>query len=314
METDREQFQKQLVEAIKTGDAKSLVKLLDSADDEQDVLKMRISIAKPTNHGIGHAATLLQFASYRPERSGQTVSALLDRGAEVDIHSACGLGMTERIAEILSADPSAVSHQVDTYFPVQYAIIAKQAGSIDCLMQHGDDPNRDLKKVAYFGWEDDVADCQYTPWKPVHMASLYGFDASRLPVMESLVKHGADVNAVSPLDGHRPIHLAAMPNRVDMIRCLVRSGGDVDSRTESCQVFDLPAEEAGSVSGFECTPLMVACGEGWFEATQCLIELGADVSARNSEGKSAFDFASKRFWDGQPYDKVIKVLSDHGAN
>jgi len=311
--TDDTDLEQKLFEAIKSGDAEGLATILDSADDLEKILKLRIGIAQPTNPVIGIGMTLLQFASYRPERSGEAVSVLLDRGAEVDIHSACGLGMTDRIEEILSENPNAVSSQVDTYFPIQFAITAKQVGSVDCLMKHGDDPNRDLKKMAYFGWENDVVDSDYTPWKPIHMASLYGFDASRVPVAESLVKHGADLNAVSPLDGYRPIHLVAMPNRVDMIRFYVANGVDVDSRTEQCNVFKLPPEESGSISAFGCTPLMIACGEGFPEATQCLIELGADVNARNDDGKSAFDFASKRYWDGQPYDEVLRVLSNHGA-
>jgi len=163
-EADKE-VEKQLIEAIKGGDAAGLVKLLDSADDQQNVLQMPISMAQPTNHAFGKAATLLQLASYRPERTGETASVLLDRGVEVDIHSACGLGMTERMEEILSKNPAAVSHQVDTYFPTQYAIMAKQADSIDCLMEHGDDPNREMKKVSYFGWEDDIVASDYTPWR-----------------------------------------------------------------------------------------------------------------------------------------------------
>jgi len=309
-EIDRE---KKLLEVIMKGDAEGLAKILDSADDQQELLRQRIESSRPTNHAIGHGATLLQFASYRPERSGGAVSVLLDRGAEIDIHSACGLGKTDRIEEILTRNPDLVSEQVDTYFPIQYAITAKQPESVECLMKHGDDPNRDLRKMAYFGWEDDHVDSEYTPWKPIHMASLYGFDASRIPVVEVLAKYSADLNAISPLDGYRPIHLVAMPNRVDMIRFFASQGVDVDSRTQQCKFFPLSSEDEGSVSGLECTPLMVTCGEGFVEAAECLIELGADVNARNSEGKSALDFASKRFWDGQPYDEVIKVLTDHGA-
>ena len=309
-DSDREQ---RLIETIMKGDAAGLAKILDAADDQQELLTHRIGNSRPTNHVIGHGATLLQFASYRPERSGDAVLVLLDRGAEIDIHSACGLGRTDRIEEILSTRPDAVTDQVDTYFPIQYAITAKQPDSVDCLLNHGDDPNRDLKKMAYFGWEDELVDTDYSPWKPIHMASLYGFDASRIPVVETLVKHGADLNCVSPLDGYRPIHLVAMPNRVDMIRFFASQGVDVNSRTEQCKVFPLSSENESSVSGFECTPLMVTCGEGFVEAAERLIELGADVNARNSEGKSALDFASKRFWNGQPYDQVIKVLTDHGA-
>lgn len=309
--SDDSDFERMLVDAVMNGDAARLVKSLEAATDPQELLNKKISLARPTNHSFGKAATLLQLASYRTRGDGDTVSVLLDAGAEIDIHSACGLGMTDRIAEILDNSPDDVSKQVDTYYPLQFAITGKRVESIDCLMLHGDDPNRNLKKVAYFGWEDEVVDCDYTPWKPIHMASLYSFDASRVPVAECLAKHGADLNAVSPLDGFRPIHLVAMSNRVDMIKFLSASGVDVDSRSQECRVVKASSENDGPVAGFECTPLMIACAEGFLEATQCLIDLGADTTARNSDGKSPADFAQQRFWNGQPYDQILELLQRH---
>lgn len=310
---DDSKFEQMLVDAVMDGDAAYLSKSLEAATDPQELLNRKISLATPTDHSFGKDATLLQLATYRTRGDGNTVSVLIDAGAKIDIHSACGLGMTDRIAEILHNNPDAVSKQVDTYCPLQYAITGKRVESIDCLMLHGDDPNRNLKKVAYFGWEDEVVDSNYTPWKPIHMASLYGFDAPRVAVAECLAKHGADLNAVSPLDGFRPIHLVAMPNRVDMIRFLVAYDVDVDSRSQKCSVIKPSSENDGPAAGFECTPLMIACAEGYLEATQCLLELGADVKARNSEGKSPADFAGQRFWKGQPYDQILELLRRHGA-
>ncbi|WP_390621799.1 ankyrin repeat domain-containing protein [Rubripirellula tenax] len=109
------------------------------------------------------------------------------------------------------------------------------------------------------------------------------------------------------MDGFRPIHLVAMPNRVEMIRFFVSQGVDVDSRTKACSVIDLPSE-AGPLQGFGCTALMVSAAEGFLEATTCLLELGADPMAVSDEGHTAMDFAQRRFWDGQPYDRVIDLL------
>ena len=299
-------------DAIKGGDLEHLKQIIQSASDRSKLLTTRIS-QTPTNHAIGKDATLLQFASFRKWQGENMASAFLDNGVEVDLHSACGLGMTDRIDELLAADPAAAGEQVDTYFPLQYAISSGRAESVHALMKNGDDPNRDLRKVAYFGWEDEVLDQQYTSWKPIHMSSLYGFDEERIPVMDALREYGVDLNAVSPLDGFRPIHLVAMPNRVHMIRFLVEHGVDVDSRSDSCQTFALSEGNEGSISGVECTPLMVAAGEGFLEATQCLLELGADPNAQNSEGKSALDFAKRKFWNGQPYEQIIEALTAAGS-
>lgn len=300
--------QRGYIDAIVNGDDETLVALLE-ADADGETLSATIDDDRPTNHAIGRGMTLLQLAAIRERKEGKPATILIQRGAEVDLHSACGLGMNEKVAALLAEDPDALNHQIDTYFPLQFAITAARPATIQCLAQQGDDVNRDLRKVAYFGWEDDAIDQNYTPWKPIHMASLWGFNATRVPVAQALASAGADLNAVSPLDGFRPIHLVAMPNRVDMIKFFVSQGVDVDSRTESCPGIDLP-DEKGPLSGFGCTALMVAAAEGFVEASACLLELGADPNAKNDQGHTAMDFAKKRFWDGQPYDKVIELLGN----
>ncbi len=296
------------IDAITSGDAAGLAKLLASQEDVGS-LTATITDPRPTNHAIGHGMTLLQLASIRTRKSGDPAAVLLDHGAEVDLHSACGLGMFDRIEELLTERPLGVNDQVDTYFPIQLAITAGRSDVVQCLANHGDDVNRDLKKVAYFGWEDDACDQRYTPWRPIHMASLWALDSNRLQVSQALVSAGADLNAISPLDGFRPIHLVAMPNRVEMIRFLVGQGVDVDSCTEACAVIDLPNEN-GPITGYENTALMVAAAEGFPEATACLLELGADPKAVNDQGQTAIDFAKLKFWDGQPYEKVIDLLNN----
>ena len=299
--------ERDFIDAITDGDEDRLASLLDAQVD-RDLLAATIVDGKPTNHSIGHGMTLLQLASIRTRKGGMPSSVLIDRGANVDLHSACGLGMTDRIGELLAQRPEGVNDQVDTYFPIQFAITAGRSEVVQCLVEHGDDVNRDLRKVAYFGWEDDARDQDYTPWKPIHMASLWGFDSARLPVARALASAGADLSAVSPLDGFRPIHLMAMPNRVEMIRFLVEQGVDVDSRTQECAVFDLPNEN-GPLTGYKCTALMVAAAEGFAEATACLLKLGANPNAVNDQGQTAMEFANQRFWDGQPYDEVIDILA-----
>ena len=147
------------------------------------------------------------------------------------------------------------------------------------------------------------------------MASLWGFNASRIPVARCLLESGADINAFSPLDGYQPIHLLAMSNRVHMIKFFADSGVDVDRQTRECKTIRLESEGDGPCGyGFGNTALMIASAEGFPEAAKCLIELGADVNLRNDRGQTALHFACRKFWDGQQYDSLIKLLLDRGAD
>ncbi len=299
--------ERDFIDAITNGDDVRLAELLCSCDTDEPLVAT-IADRQPTNHAIGFGMTLLQLASIRERKPGNASKLLMDHGAVLDLHSACGLGMIERIERLLHEGTQRVGDQVDTYFPMQFAITAGRPEVVQFLAEHGDDVNRNLKKVAYFGWEDDAINKDYTPWNPIHMASLWGFDKERVPVAQALASAGAELNALSPLDGFRPIHLVAMSNRVEMIRFFVSKGVDIDSRTKECSSIDLSSEN-GLLKGYECTALMVAAAEGFPEATACLLELGADPTAVNSEGYAAIDFAERCFWGGQPYDVVADMLT-----
>jgi ankyrin repeat protein len=298
--------EEEYIDAIKSGDDNRLAQLLQADKDNSSTLH-RIANKRPTNHSIGFGMSFLQLASIRERKPGNPARLLIDHGAEIDLHSACGLGMCHRIEQLLDDQRASVNVQVDSYFPLQFAITAGRREIVRLLAEHGDDVNRALKKVAYFGWEDDAKEQEYTPWRPIHMASLWAFGPDRVPVAEALASAGADLNAVCPLDGFLPIHLVAMSNRIEMIDFFVEEGVEVDSRTQTCKKIDLP-NESGPLSGYSCTALMVAAAEGFLEATARLLELGADPAAVNDEGTSAIDFARKRFWDGQPYEQVIELL------
>ena len=299
--------ERDFIDAITNGDDARLSELLSSRHSDEPLVAS-IAERQPTNHAIGCGMTLLQLASIRKWKTGNPSKLLIDHGAAVDLHSACGLGMIECIQRILHDRPQSVGDQVDAYFPMQFAITGVRPEVIALLVENGDDVDRNLKKVAYFGWEDAAIDQDYTPWKPIHMASLWGFDGERVQVAQALASLGADLDAVSPLDGFRPVHLVAMTNRVEMIKYFASQGVDIDSRTKACSTIDLPNEH-GPITGYGCTALMVAAAEGFIEATQCLLESGADPSAVNSQGYTALDLAQQRFWNGQPYDFVVDILS-----
>ncbi|MFK7821228.1 MAG: ankyrin repeat domain-containing protein [Planctomycetaceae bacterium] len=296
--------------AIQKADVDSLNAILASTSDLPALLAAKVNRRDISNHAIGYDMTLLQIASLRKRNDIDMSVALLDAGAEMDFHSACGLGVVIEIGSQLNSEPDLLSSSIDSYYPIQFAITASQVESMKTLLEHGDDPNRELKKVAYFGWEDDYDICQQTPWRPIHMASLWAFGESRIGVAQCLLDHGADLNAVSPLSGNCPLHLVAMSGRTHMIRLFAEQGVDVNFPTRPYEPISVPDGDQGPIPDcHDCTALMIAAAEGFDEATQCLLELGADANAKNSLGQTALDLAKKRFWNGQPYDRVIQLLN-----
>ncbi|MFK7766749.1 MAG: hypothetical protein AB8B55_05970 [Mariniblastus sp.] len=96
--------ERNFVDAITNGDDSQLMTLLHSFVDGEP-LAATLSDPQPTNHSIGHGMTLLQLASIRERKSGNPAKVLIDYGAEVDLHSACGLGAISRIENILANRP-----------------------------------------------------------------------------------------------------------------------------------------------------------------------------------------------------------------
>jgi ankyrin repeat protein len=110
----------------------------------------------------------------------------------------------------------------------------------------------------------------------------------QLEAAEYLLDHGADPNARND-EGIAPLHAAAYP---EMAELLVRRGADINARSND-----------GS------TPLIVHAAEAErCDVMKTLLELGADVTAKDKWGQSALDIARQR----EEEDKVV-LLQEHGA-
>jgi uncharacterized protein len=91
-----------------------------------------------------------------------------------------------------------------------------------------------------------------------------------------LLAHGALVNAVSKA-GTQPIHDAALGDSAEVIRELAIHGADINARTR---------DDAQ-------TPLYIAAVMGKMKAVEVLIALGADLTAKDSQGRTPFDAAER---------------------
>jgi ankyrin repeat protein len=302
-------------DAIRRGDHETLRAIVEQSSDPAGMLSARIDWSDRRGNPFGQGVTLLQLASIHGGHD--TASTLLSLGAELDLHSACALGDVAAIVNFLKSDGAAIEQQVDTYYPLQFAIMGGHPEAVQALLQFGDNANRAIKKVCWFVWEDVAGANNQMEWKPAHMATLWAFDAARTEVVDTLKSYGADLNACSPLNGYRPIHLAAMSGKIDAIRFLLANSVNVDSRSNRWQPLSgIEWEDWSPIGGYDWTPLMVAAGEGQRAVVDLLIDRGAALNATNSMGQTPLHFAAASFCATREAEglEIIRLLVARGAS
>ena len=109
-------------------------------------------------------------------------------------------------------------------------------------------------------------------WTPLHLASHFRHTS----VIELLLAHGADVNAVSRnADANAPLHAAAAGGAdADVMGRLLRAGARVNHRQSS---------------GFTALHEVAAIGNA--EVARLLLEAGAEPDVSNTEGQTPVELA-----------------------
>ncbi|XP_033210213.1 putative ankyrin repeat protein RF_0381 [Belonocnema kinseyi] len=137
---------------------------------------------------------------------------------------------------------------------------------------------------------------------PLHFAALHGREYQ----VKELLRLGADVNAKS-FSGETPLHWAIVKRRVKIVEILVDNGA-VDSFTS---FGSTPLHCAVNAGNCKFSGDSRESFEDFLSIIEILLKKGADVSARDSEGKTALHYAVaiKDFRI-----EIIRCLLDHGAD
>ena len=244
----------------------------------------------PYNRAIPHGGeTALMFAA----RVGDLASAklLIAAGADVNDQDAWGVsavtlaahsGFLELVEYLLDKD--ADPNRADAGFTaLQIAVMRRDEKMAADLLDHGANPNTPLKT-----------------WTPTRRSSR-------------------DLHFDPALVGATPFWLAARFNEPEMMRLLVKHGAD--------PLFVLHSEymsEKQQLRKEMTTSLLAAMGIGggteWvpversqreklaLETAQVAVELGVDVNAKNTDGRTALDAAQ-----ALKFPSVVAFLSANGA-
>ena len=141
------------------------------------------------------------------------VDELLASGIELNVYESAATGQTERLRELIAADPSLVnSYSVDGFTPLGFAVFFKHPETVDVLLNAGADVNlasRESMKVA-----------------PLASASAAG----QYEIAKKLIARGANVNSRASND-FTPLHESAASGRLDFARLLLEHGADVNAKT-----------------------------------------------------------------------------------
>ena len=253
----------QLTEAVKTGDAAEVRRLLAlGADADVVVEDERTALLHAARYGRTDVALALldaganlnavDSAGWTPlmnaVRCGDTELALALVRAGADVNVAGWMGVTALSAAASLGQAAVVPALLDAGADVN----AKDHGGMTALM-----------KAAWHGEAE---------------------------IVSLLVAAGADVNAQERDDGMTALLCAVwywLENHVEIVRTLIAAGADLNAALKREIDENFGPEPAGT------TALMHALRWGQGEAARLLVEAGANVNARDAEGDTALLIAAR---------------------
>ena len=161
---------------------------------------------------MSHEDGLSEIMRALYHRRMDVVNELLASGIELNVYEAAGTGQTERLKQLITADPSLInSHSHDGFTPLGLAVFFGQPEAVKILLERGADVNlasRESMKVT-----------------PLASASA----ARQLEIARMLIEHGADVNARAAGD-FTPLHEAAASGKIDFAQLLLDHGADPNAK------------------------------------------------------------------------------------
>ena len=233
-----------------------------------------------SRNDIGHTSLHLACAG------GYSVIArmLLDRGADVEAQDpkdgwtplfeavyAATDAHVEVVQVLLRGGALLKAVSTNGLQPIHLASECGHEGMLKFLLDHGKDYCADYDLVS--------ATTAVSQWEPLSFAAEKG----RLGAVYALIKHGANVNAVTRHRKQTPLHLACLFHQFDCVKLLVDAGCNVnvkDWKNMPPIIYAMDQEEGPSIKDFLIEHGSVQINYDWMMGNMGMMEfdLGNGIS------------------------------------
>lgn len=194
-------FQRDFLNAVKGGELARVKELLALDPD----------LAETTDSA---GVSALMLAAYK--RHDRVATHLLGLREELSIWEAAALGARSSLLQLLNKSPQlAYAPAVDGYLPLGLAAYFGQADCVQLLLDRGADANAVSRNAMQA--------------RPLHSAVTQAATERALPVVQMLLRAGAEVN-IGKSGGYTPLHLAVNRDEDQLVDLLLCFGASMDLR------------------------------------------------------------------------------------
>lgn len=278
------------------------------------------------------------------------VRLLVENNARIDVlnneqatplHKAAQYNHVQVVEFLVDREADIERKDEENYTSLLLASVYGHAATVDLLIQKGADTSavdKNDKTAIFLASEENQLSCleallNYEEIReninvsdrydndPLHIAAMKGY----LPIVRCLLKHGADLDSKNE-EEQTPLHLAAKYGRTNIVRELVKqdknSVNDEDENSNTAlhlaalaghaKVADVLIEMGADVAARNdslWTPLDCAAAKGWMKTAKCLLEADSPIDPMDKAKTTPLHLAAK-----YGHTEVIELLIDWDAD